>query len=514
MRVHTSRFCFALGLAWALFPTWREVFGRRDYAVIVAVATGVWAATLMVSAIAVWRDASWPAKGANVFILCLAAGLSCFWLFTFYPGVMSHDAISHWGQAKANRYSPWHPPLLAMLMHVTQCCATTPSLFSFVEGVLFWASTFYLIRQIVENGRVFLLSCIAITLIPPLWLYSNATVSNTWACSFMLLSSAAIIKAMRHGHCRLPVAAVAALTIAAMFRREVVFLVLLLIGLDLFMFRSNRHWLRRMVWAVVLVGVVWIPGRIIDFSPRVIRTGDNPAGPGLLNQYVGTIVRARPTMSADEFAGEARSIDSEYGVGTLETLLDRYGCDSGDYIVWRRQKPPVLAKDVIRTGFAIGLVGHAAVHHPMAFLGHQLCYAAYLTQFTDLDYETWGMVKWDRNLMKVRQSRGTGFDSKLPSVWEWYGDLMTRMMAHPVLTLLFRHYAWLMLSVLVLIVGVLNRRSELIVPALFSLVYPVAFLVAGPSPLWRYLLPSYVFAWVGTLGLLGLLVTRVRGSSS
>jgi hypothetical protein len=515
-----SRFIYyvaiLLGLlvAWATFPIWRSVFNRGDIALLLSVVSATWAIALIISGGYVSRRSGQGRDRSGTFITCLAAGLSCFWLFTFYPAVMSHDAISHWGQALNNRYSPWHPPMLAMLMHVSQCCASTPSLFSFIEGVLFWGSTFFLLRQVIEGGRAFVLACVVIALLPPIWLYSNAIVSNTWACSFILLCAAVIVKAKKRGQARLPVAAVLALAIGAMFRHEVVFLSLLLIGLDFAWFSAGKGPLRRIGEALLIVVALWLPGRVVELSPRVMRTGDNPAGPGILNQYVGTMVRARASMSESEFATEQRSIDSEFGEGTLQILLERYDCDSGDYIVWRRGgQPPVLSKDVIRNGFAIRKIGSLAMRHPLAFLGHETCYASHLTQFTALDYESWGMVIRDRNLMLVRANRGNGFESRLPSVAAWYADTMQAMMAHPVLTLFFRHYVWLMLAGLVLAVGILNRRVELVVPALFSVFYPIAYLIAGPSPLWRYLLPSYVCSWIGILALAASLVRPLKTSS-
>jgi hypothetical protein len=220
-------------------------------------------------------------------------------------------------------------------------------------------------------------------------------------------------------------------------------------------------------------------------------------------------------MSEDELATERRSIDSEYGEGTFQLLLARYDCDSGDYIVWRRGgEPAILAKDVIRNSFAIRKVAGTALRHPIAFLGHESCYAGHLVQSTALFYESWGMIERDRNLMLVRANRGNGFESRLPSVARWYADTMQVMMEHAALTLFFRHYVWLVVAGVVLIVGLLNRKVELTVPALFSVVYPIAYLIAGPSPLWRYLLPSYVCSWVGILATIAFVAAKPATDSS
>ncbi len=87
---------------------------------------------------------------------------------------------------------------------------------------------------------------------------------------------------------------------------------------------------------------------------------------------------------------------------------------------------------------------------------------------------------------------------------------MKFLLGHPVPALIFRHYIFLLFSAFFLGLGLVKRRVEWIVPSLVSLVYLVAYLLAGPAGLWRYLLPSYLGAWVCLPTVVSSLLPRGR----
>jgi hypothetical protein len=95
-----------------------------------------------------------------------------------------------------------------------------------------------------------------------------------------------------------------------------------------------------------------------------------------------------------------------------------------------------------------------------------------------------------------RAELGIPYKSQLPSIKAGYAKLMNASLRSPVVSLMYRHYIFLFFSVLFLVAGFLTRKTEWIIPSLFSLVYAFTFLLAGPAGLWRYLLPSYLAAWV------------------
>lgn len=504
----------ALAGAVVQFSYWDHFFHfLRVSSISATVAGGLWLALLLISATHVWQGVRGSVFGATTVIVGGSATLSGFWLFVFYPGTMSFDAISMWLQAVQDGYTAWLPPATAMLMHITQQFVPDVSLFCFLEGWLFWGSLFYLVRQVVADNRKFLIDCAVLTLIPPLWLYSSAATSNTWTAGFVALSAAFLVRSIREQDRRVLILAVASVAAATVFRRESAIVSVVVIAAYLWSFGDRRRWwIDAGVVALVLIGVR-VPAMLIEASPRVKKNDSNPAGQGLLNQYVGTVVYSKSSMSEAELDRERESIDSAYGQGTFDELLERYTCYSSNYIVWNNKGgtggPAVLkSKSLIRTRFAVQKIARTALRHPIGFLEHELCYVGHLSQFADVYYDDWGMLNRSR-MPRMRKKLGMPFDSHLPAVYDAQRAVMESVLDDAIPRLLLRHYLFLLGIILALVVGIRRRSAELIVPAMFALTYPLAFVVAGPSTPWRYLLPTYVIAWILLLALAGDVVARM-----
>ena len=510
----------ALALTLSLLSVWQDLGSPGNgRAAIAAIVIWLWLTMLVISIAHVWQGVSKSFFGAFSVITGLSATLSGFWLLVFYPAVMSMDAIWQWRQALRHTYSLWHPPAMAMLMHVTQCCSQSPSLFSFIQGLLFWGFMFCLIRQVAGGDRRFLVLCGVMMVVPPLWLYSNAAVSNTWTAAFMMLSAAFLIGSIRTKASRLLIGAVLALSVAIMFRRETAIIVPVLIAAYLWRFGRHRGVSRAGCDILLIVAVVWLPAALVAASPHVMKIDDyRPAQQGLLNYYVGIVAHSRPSMTDTKIERERQSVDRTFGPGTFQGLLDRYVCYSSSFIGWRRDELPPAAQRwaMMKNSFGTAQLARIAVRHPLGLIEHQMCYVAYLTQFAALDYQDWGTIDKNRNLNQLREKMDIPVESRLPWIKDQYSRLMKALLRHPALSLIVRHYVFLIAAAVALVVGLRTRRVELIIPSLFSLVYPVAFVIAGPSTPWRYLLPSYVLSWISILPLASDFVGRgaVDGSSS
>jgi hypothetical protein len=105
---------------------------------------------------------------------------------------------------------------------------------------------------------------------------------------------------------------------------------------------------------------------------------------------------------------------------------------------------------------------------------------------------------------------GIATDSKLPAIKAAYVRLMKTILESPALSLLVRHYVFLLFSALILAAGFVRHKTEWIIPSLFGLVYFAAYLLAGPAALWRYLLLPYLAAWVCLPGFVAFAFRRLK----
>ncbi|MDJ0742729.1 MAG: hypothetical protein QNJ32_05125 [Xenococcaceae cyanobacterium MO_167.B27] len=500
----------ALVLALAIFPIWYQIFNSQlSYVVFSTLISYVWMTVLFISTVHIWQEKLKTRLGTTSYIIFLSTTLSGFWMLVFYPAVLSIDALYHWQDALNNQYNTWHPPILAMLMHLTQYFVNNPSLFSFIQGTLFWGSIFYLIRQVVRNNRLFLINCSLIILLPSLWLYSNATVSNNWMTSFTLLTIAFLIKSIHQNSKTLFTLSIITLSMGVTFRRETIFFVLIVMPIYILFFGRNSSLLKKSRELILILLIILLPGKIIELSPNVDRN-NNPTSHGLLNQYVGTVYYSRNIMDESEINREKQSINQEFGSGTFQKLLDGYMCASAGYIVWDKDVPAAIGKiPKEQNSFIVSKIIQTAIRHPLGYLTHQACYTAYLLQVpNNPSYQTWGILKEQPIVTQERAQMGIEFDSKLPTIKAWYVNLLNTLLDNKIFSLIFRHYIFLTLSAIFLVVGLLNRKIELIIPSLFSVIYPVGYLIVAPANLWRYLLPSYLCSWICLLVIFNGFVTK------
>ncbi|MDJ0632058.1 MAG: hypothetical protein QNJ34_02595 [Xenococcaceae cyanobacterium MO_188.B29] len=505
----------ALVIAILLFSLWYQVFTfQLGFAVLATLISYVWMSILFISTVNLWQEKQTKRLGLASYIILLSTTLSGFWMLVFYPAVMSIDALSHWQQALNNQYHTWHPPALAMLMHLTQYFVNNPSLFSFIQGAFFWGAILYLIRQVVTNNRLFLINSSLIILLPPLWLYSNATVSNTWMATFTLLTIAFLIKSIRHNSKTLFTLSIIALSLGVMFRRETIFFILIVLPIYLLLFGRNSSIFKRVRELILILLIIILPGKIIELSPNVSHDV-NPTAHGLLNQYVGTVVNSENLMDESEIDREKLSIEQEFGTGTWQRLLDGYSCFSAGYIVWGNvgKGVPAAIGEVPKeqNSFIVSKIVQTAFRHPLGYLKHQGCYFAYLLQVQrkiSSSYKIWGVFQSNPNIKEQRTQLGIEFQSKLPSIKAWQINLVNNILDSPILSFLFRHYVFLGFSAIFLIVGFSTHRIELIIPSLFSLIYPFGYLIVAPDNLWRYLFPSYLCSWICLLVFLNTYILR------
>lgn len=520
----------ALLIAIALFPIWHQIFTPSalaahletavfreearlygaSHALAAAICSWLIMATLFISSVHIWQGQIRKRFSVVSYILLLSVTLSGFWMLVLYPGILSYDALNHWSQALNNQYNAWWPPILAMGMHVTQYFVNDPSLFTFIQGAFFWSASLYLLWVIVQKGIFFLFNASIFILIPPIWLYSNAAVSNTWMATFVMLSAALLIQASRRTNRAFFLASVLSLSLAVCFRREAIFLVIIPIVVYLFYFslplRLSRKLLHLITVTLTVLVLTTIPSKLITLSPNV--SGESPTGYVFLSQYVGTLSNAN-SLELSEIAAERRSIDQKFGAGTFDEILKTYGCGNSQAAIRYFQentfrgetKQAILFQN---TKFVLRKVVTTVLRHPKAYLQHKACNFSQTLQLSRMMYNTWGLI--EPGPLGARGRLNIPLNSQLPNVKAAYVAMLEKMLNHTLLTFLFRHYIFLILSVLFLGFGLLVRKLEFIIPSVFSVVYPIGLLIPDSFPHWRYLFVCYVLAWLCLLAAGNLLV--------
>lgn len=485
-------------------------WNRLNRAIATTVLSWISMTVLFISTVHLWQRKTGSRFSVISYIFFLSVTVSGFWMLVLYPGILSYDALNHWTQALSNQYNAWWPPILAMGMHVTQYWVNDPSLFTFIQGALFWSASLYLLWILVQNGRFFLANASIFILIPPLWLYSNAAVSNTWMATFVIFSAALLLQAGRRTNRALFLASIVSLSLAVCFRREAIFLVIIPIAVYFYCFPISRRLSRRLLEvgtvALAVLVLTIIPAKLITLSPNV--SGQSPTGYVFLSQYVGTLANTE-SLARAEVAVERRSIDQKFGPGTFDEMLKAYTCGNSQATIryfkqnaFRgEQKQAILFEN---TGFILQKVAAITLKHPKAYLQHKACNFSYTLQVPQIMYQTWGIIDQGPN----RERLNLQFDSRLPQIKAIYAKLLQGLIQHPLFSSLFRHYIFLTCSIAFLIFGALTRNPDFVIPSMFSVIYPVGLIIPDSFPLWRYLFVCYVLAWICLLAASNLLVVE------
>lgn len=79
--------------------------------------------------------------------------LSLFFLFAFYPGLMTPDSLAQWGQAKSKEYTNWHPVVHTWILGLLLKIRDTPAIIAFAQILMFSFFTGFL-GYVLERSRI------------------------------------------------------------------------------------------------------------------------------------------------------------------------------------------------------------------------------------------------------------------------------------------------------------------------------------------------------------------------
>jgi len=457
-----------------------------------------WMVGLFVSAVHTWQNKLDKKLALGTYMVMLAIALSGFWLFVFYPGHLTVDSVSQWSQAIAGRYHTWYPPITAMVMWVTRLTNQQPDLFAFLQGFTLWFGVIFLANQVIRSRKVFLIAATCLVLLPSLWIYAATIVSNVFFAGFALISTGLLVLAIRESSQRWFWMGTTVLSIAVMFRTEAIFLVLAPLLISQLPLWPNRRWLRRCSEIIFIVLVVLAPARVVERLPAV-EAITTPVGFAFINQYIGTVYNAQTTMSDSALAAERSAMDTKFGTGTFDAMLQRYRCDAANYIVW--EDPVIISTSRIdeETAFILNKTASIALQYPIAFLKHKSCNLSYLLQYADIFYFyaiPGSAYSIEGQLNKI----GIFLNSSLPNVRDRLLSWLERSVRELPWTIVFQHYIFLIAAGPLLILGLLTRNVGISVSTFMALLSFSAFVIPDAFPDWRHLLFMYICVWVAIFG--------------
>lgn len=469
----------------------REAWSVERTAIIATLLTFLLLALLAVRAARIWMIPSTGHLYQAAFAAILAASVSLFWTAVFYPALMSEDSVWQWGQAMTSRYTNWHPPIMALLMHASQSVTKNPALFTFLQGVVFWGAIFSALFVSISSARLRMVSYAVMILNPALWTCSAVLWKDVWTASFTVLAIGPLVRAVRRSSVADLLLGTACISIAACFRMNAagVAIAPVVIG-SLFVWRSHGFG-GKLLRAILLLLLAVVPARVIDRLPGIADEKSAFTAQFYLPTYIGVTSRMDP--SGSDYVRERENFDAVFGAGKLDELVSAYDPASGNCVlyIYTGERPILPIESIAQNRkFAMSSAARAAAKHPILFFRHKARILLNILQVPKV------FSGYHRGIRP--NEFGLGEQSLLPLA----RTVVYRILPAAEQSLLFRHYVYVAVLCVLLCLGVRRQDVVALVPALLGLCYVLSVVVVDAHPDWRYLLPTYLCAWVGLLSLI------------
>lgn len=453
-------------------------------------------AALLVVGLTLWESRGSRPRLQTAFRILLAVSVSLFWTATFFPALMTNDSIDQWLQARENRYTAWHPPLMAMLMHLGQQVSGSPALFAVIQSGLFWAAAYRALGFFLPSPRWFVASCVALSCNPALWICASVLWKDVWVAICIMALLPLLVAAAQRSSPRHLAGATACAAAAACFRSNAVTLwaALAVVGW-VYVWRSRRPW-RKIVAAGVLAIAVVIPSRLVSAMPSVHNEGTSAVM--IVCEYIGTA--SRMDRQSPEYAAERSRFDGVFGPGKLDACTAGYiqHLPLTDYFLF--SSPPIVSRFELmeHRAFVLRATAGIAFRHPLLYMRQKLSMLAMLLQVPPHDvwlpYYT-GIEPWGAPF-------GLRSCSLLPDVRQAIVAILHGQRNGP----LFRHVLFVGWIAVSLFVG--RRHLPTSIASLVGVAYGAGFVMATVAADWRFLIGTYLCAWIGGLSFLSTVRRR------
>lgn len=468
------------------------------------------------------------------FATLLSLVVGGFWTLVFYPGIYNYDGMAMWIQARQNSYATWHPPIMAMFMHITTWLPGSVPLFSWIQGTFFTFSILFILRKVIKHN--WLLAIAALTLLailPSLWMYPAMIYSNVWTSAFAMLSAVFLIKAIDTQNKRMVLLSTAILSLAIAFRHEAFFLLSVPLAVSQFFHRSFTHTPKesntldaalgknqlahgskqlgtRLLSILLITFIGLAPARLIEKLP-IVEVHNKPAIAAFINQYFGTIHFAQGnSMTPADVMAERRSFNQQFSPTTFDRSLELYRCGQPARL-WSKQPAPFLPDTMeANQAFIFEKVKAVALKYPTAFLQHRICNLSVLLQIPFITTSLPPLAEDAKHpLTSEFEVLGLTPRSRFPALRQWMINGANFTAGHPLWHWLYRYYVFVGLAALLLFTGLYLRNWAIAIPAAFSVMGFAGYLIADGFAYTRYLLPTYIFSWISLFAFLDYILCTI-----
>jgi hypothetical protein len=180
----------------------------------------------------------WRRLGELAPVPVLLLGFALFLIYAF-PGYMSTDSVAQLTEARAFRFSDAHPPLMAAEWGVLDRIVSGPILMLFVQGSVFLAGLYHLLKHMLSPVRAAWLAC-AVLLFPPVLTPMAVIWKDSQMVSFLVAGAAALL----HPRLRVRIGGLALIAFACSLRHNALAAAAPLVFF-LFEWRPGGSWLKR-----------------------------------------------------------------------------------------------------------------------------------------------------------------------------------------------------------------------------------------------------------------------------
>lgn len=456
-------------------------------------------------------DRCWLTRVAISF--CLAGFLSLFFLLVSYPGNLSPDSITSWGEAYSGRISTVKPPLLSLIQSLYSALPSPQfavASFTFTQGLLFWFSIFLFVSLFIRKVIAFVCVCLMIALIFPLWPYTSLNWVDVWVVIFFLISSAffEIFRKSESESASIVILVCTFLVLSASTRHNAIsILPIAVLPIALLVRRRWQLPQKQAYWvAATSIPFLLLATKLFLFFPQVVPS-PSLASFGLLNQYFGAIALSEENTKAALIASEEPLFDSRFGAGSLRASIQAYQPGFNGYdLLWKKD---AILKNNSTNGFQAVLLNgdfiapafwRVLAASPRGFAMHKLDYLIGQFGSGSLQYPfDWGVFQ--NQLGISSQPILTGVNASMP-----------QFLREQTTTLLYQHWFTFVVGAVAFVVNIWLLKNQTLTWLFgFSVLYAIPFMFFETGWEWRYLMPCYVANLVLTVCvILGITERRAR----
>jgi hypothetical protein len=426
--------------------------------------------------------------------LGLGCALSLFFLLVSYPGNLSPDSTTSWGEAFSGRISTIKPPLITLIQSLYSALPSPEfavAAFTFTQGVLFWFSIFLFVSLFVRKTRTFVCVCLSISLIFPLWPYTTLNWVDVWVVIFFLFSATFFELFLRSDNtsARNAVLACVFLVLSASTRHNAVSILPIAVLPIAFILLHRWQLSRQQAYGVAALSLpfLFLATKIFLLFPQVVPS-PSLASFGLLNQYLGAIASSEASTKTALIASEEPLFDDRFGPGSLRASVQAYEPGFNGYdLLWK--KDAILKKDnsngfqtvLLNADFITPAFWRVLIATPSGFAKHKADYLVGQFGSGSLQYPfDWGVFQ---NQFGV---------SSRPAL-ESINGALPRFLREQTKLIFYHHWFMFLIGFAAFVANMRSLRDSALTSLFaFSVLYAIPFMFFETGWEWRYLMPCYI----------------------